>query len=142
MAKVSSSAAEAREWKLLRPSDVITMNRDRLLFDARQAAHLLASTPYQPASRSEILVGGQAALASLQLELYLMHEARYISDYDRHVGAKLAHVLAGGPLTQPSWVSEEYLLGLEKEAFLSLCGEEKAQHRMRHILETGRPLRN
>ena len=142
MAKVSNSAAEAREWKLLKPSDVVTMNRDRLLSDARQAAHLLASTPYQPASRSEILVGGQGALASLQLELYMMHEARYISDYDRHVGAKLANVLAGGPLTQPSWVSEEYLLGLEKEAFLSLCGEEKTQQRMRHILETGRPLRN
>ena len=142
MAKVSNSAAEAREWKLLKSADVITMNRDRLLADARQAAHLLASAPYQPASRPEILVGGQGALAALQLELYMMHEARYISDYDRHVGAKLANVLAGGPLSQPSWVSEEYLLGLEKEAFLSLCGEEKTQQRMRHILETGKPLRN
>jgi 3-hydroxyacyl-CoA dehydrogenase len=81
-------------------------------------------------------------LAALELELYLMHEARFISDYDRHIGHKLATVLAGGPLSQPGPVSEEYLLGLEKEAFLSLCGEKKTQDRMSHILETGKPLRN
>ena len=142
MAKVSNSAEEAREWNLLRPADLITMNRDHLLADARQTAQLLAAAPYQPPPRSEILVGGQGTLAALNLAIYLMHEASYISDYDRHIGSKLATVLAGGPLSQPAWVSEDYLLGLEKEAFLSLCGEEKTQQRMSHILETGKPLRN
>ena len=89
-----------------------------------------------------MLVGGQGALAALNLSMYLMHEAGYISDYDRHIGSKLANVLAGGPLSQPGWVAEDYLLGLEKEAFLSLCGEERTQQRMSHILETGKPLRN
>ncbi|MDA1312860.1 MAG: 3-hydroxyacyl-CoA dehydrogenase/enoyl-CoA hydratase family protein [Acidobacteria bacterium] len=142
MAKVSGSAAEARDAKLLRPSDRVTMNRDHLLADARQAAHQLASASYEPTAPAEVFVGGQGVLAALELELYLMHEARFISDYDRHIGHKLATVLAGGPLSQPSAVSQEYLLGLEKEAFLSLCGEKKTQDRMSHILETGKPLRN
>ncbi|HUG82734.1 MAG TPA: 3-hydroxyacyl-CoA dehydrogenase/enoyl-CoA hydratase family protein [Bryobacterales bacterium] len=142
MAKVSGSAAEARDAKLLRPADRITMNRDHLLADARQAAYQLASASYEPTAQTEVLVGGRGVLAALELELYLMHEARFISDYDRHIGHKLATVLAGGPLSQPGPVSEEYLLGLEKEAFLSLCGEKKTQDRMSHILETGKPLRN
>jgi 3-hydroxyacyl-CoA dehydrogenase len=142
MAKVSGSAAEARDAKLLRPADRITMNRDHLLADARQAAHQLASASYETTAQTEVLVGGRGVLAALDLELYLMHEARFISDYDRHIGHKLATVLAGGPLSQPGSVSEEYLLGLEKEAFLSLCGEKKTQDRMSHILETGKPLRN
>ena len=142
MAKVSNSAEEAREWNLLRPADLITMNRDHLLSDARQTARLLAAAPYQPPRRSEILVGGQGTLAALNLAIYLLHEAGYISDYDRHIGCKLATVLAGGPLSQPAWVSEDYLLDLEKEAFLSLCGEERTQQRISHILETGKPLRN
>jgi 3-hydroxyacyl-CoA dehydrogenase len=142
MAKVSGSAADAREAKLLGPGDRITMNRDRLLCDARQAAHQLANASYEPKPKSEVLVGGQGVLAALELELYLMHEARFISDYDRHIGHKLANVIAGGPLSQPSSVSEEYMLGLEKEAFLSLCGEERTQNRISHILETGKPLRD
>ena len=142
MAKVSNSSAEARDWKLLRSGDRITMNRDRLLADARQAAHQLASASYEPRTKTDVLVGGQGVLAALELDLYLMHEARFISEYDRHIGHKLARVLSGGPLSQPSAVSEEYLLGLEKEAFLSLCGEAKTQDRMSHILKTGKPLRN
>ena len=142
MAKVSGSAAEARDAKLLRPGDRISMNRDRLLFDARHAALQLAGASYEPKPKSEVLVGGQGVLAALELELYLMHEARFISDYDRHIGRKLANVISGGPLSQPSSVSEEYMLGLEKEAFLSLCGEKRTHDRISHILETGRPLRN
>lgn len=142
MAKVSSSAAEARDWRFLRPSDEITMNRDRLIADAQQAALQMAKAGSSPKTEGEVLVGGNAVLAVLQLELYFMHEAKYITGYDMHVGRKLAHVLSGGPLSQPSLVSEEYLLGLEKEAFLSLCGEEKTQQRMEHILSTGKPLRN
>ena len=78
----------------------------------------------------------------MQLGLYLMHEAAQISDHDRLVGQKLANVLAGGGLSQASLVSEQYMLNLEREAFLSLCGEEKTQQRMEHILKTGKPLRN
>ena len=142
MAKVSNSAAEARQWRLLRPVDSITMNRDRLIADAKQTALSLAAANYEPAPRPEVLVGGKGVRATLQLGLYLMHEAARISDYDRLVGRKLANVLAGGGLSQPSWVSEEYMLNLEREAFLSLCGEEKTQQRMEHILKTGKPLRN
>ena len=142
MARVSSSAAEAQQWRFLRPVDAITMNRDRLMADAKQAVLNLAAAGYEPSPRREVLVGGSPVLAALQLDLYLAHEAGYISDYDLRVGRKLAHVLSGGPLSQASLVSEDYLLGLEREAFLSLCGEKKTQQRMEHILNTGKPLRN
>ena len=142
MAKVSNSAAEAREWRLLRPVDSVTMNRDRLIADAKQTAMSLAATNYKPALQPEVLVGGKGARATMQLGLYLMHEAAQISDYDLLVGQKLANVLAGGGLSQASLVSEDYMLNLEREAFLSLCGEEKTQQRMEHILKTGKPLRN
>ncbi len=141
-AQVSSSAAEAQQWRFLRPVDAITMNRDRLIADAKQAVLNLAAAGYEPPVRHEVLVGGRPVSAALELDIYLAHEGGYISDYDRYVGRKLAHVLAGGPLSQASLVSEDYLLGLEREAFLSLCGEEKTQQRMEHILKTGKPLRN
>ena len=118
------------------------MNRDRLIADAKQAVLNLAAAGYEPSLRRQVLVGGSPVLAALELDIYLAHEGRYISDYDRHIGRKLAHVLAGGPLSQASLVSEDYLLGLEREAFLSLCGEQKTQQRMEHILKTGKPLRN
>jgi 3-hydroxyacyl-CoA dehydrogenase len=142
MAKVSGSAAEARQWRYLRPTDCITMNRDRLIAEAKKAAEALALAGHEPAPESEILVGGAATLAALELELYLMREAEYISDFDLHVAKKLAHVLSGGRLSQPSLVSEDYLLNLEREAFLSLCGEGKTHQRIEHVLKTGKPLRN
>ena len=142
LAKVSSSAAEAQQWRFLRPVDAVTMNRDRLIADAKQVVLNLAATGYEPSLQGEVLVGGSPVFAALRLDLYLAHEAGYISDYDRHVGRKLAHVLSGGPLSQASLVSEDYLLGLEREAFLSLCGEQKTQQRMENILKTGKPLRN
>jgi 3-hydroxyacyl-CoA dehydrogenase len=141
-AKVSGSAAEARQGRYLRPSDGITMNRDRLIAEAKRAAQALALAGYEPAPDGEILAGGGGTLATLELGLYLMREAEYISDFDVHVGKKLAAILSGGPLTQVSFVSEEYVLNLEKEAFLSLCGEAKTQQRIEHILKTGKPLRN
>ncbi len=141
-AKVSGSAAEARQHKFLRDSDSVTMNRERLLADAKQTALGLAAMGYRPQPAPEILVGGRGVRAALEMGPYLMREAEWISDYDRHIGKKLAHVVAGGDLTQSSLVSEEYMLGLEREAFVSLCGEEKTQQRMEAILKTGRPLRN
>ena len=142
MARVSSCAAEAQQWQFLRSVDAITMNRDRLIGDAKQAVRNLTAAGYEPSLRSEVLVGGRPVLAALELDIYLAREGGYISDYDRHIGRKLAHVLAGGPLSQASLVSEDYLLDLEREAFLTLCGEEKTQQRMEHILKTGKPLRN
>ncbi|MBI1354199.1 MAG: 3-hydroxyacyl-CoA dehydrogenase [Acidobacteria bacterium] len=141
-AKVSNSAAEAREMRLLRASDGVTMNRDRLLAEAKKAAQGLATAGYEPPEETPILVGGRGVRAALELRLWMMRQAEWAGDYDVHVGKKLANVLAGGDLTEPAFVSEEYLLGLEREAFLSLCGEQKTQARIEHILKTGKPLRN
>ena len=142
MAKVSGSATEATERKFLRPTDGVTMNRDRLLADAKQAALGLVAAGYEPVETSEVLVGGKQALAALELGLWMMQQGMYASEYDVEIGKRLAQVLSGGPLTEPTLVSADYLLGLEKEAFLSLCGEERTQQRMGHLLKTGKPLRN
>ena len=143
MAKVSSSAAEALEWRLLRPEDPVTMNRDRLIEDARQTALALAATGYvAPPVPPMIPVLGRAGLASLKLSIYMMKQAGYATEYDAHVAGKLAYVLAGGDLPQPMPVPESYMLELEREAFLSLCGEAKTQERMEYMLKTGKPLRN
>jgi len=141
-AKVSGSAAEAREWGILRRSDDVTANTDRLLAEAKAAAVGLAASGYEPPEQTEILVGGKGIKASFDLRAWMMRQAHWASDFDVFVAGKLAHILAGGELSAPSFVSEDYLLGLEREAFLSLCGEEKTQQRIEHILKTGKPLRN
>ena len=143
MAKVSASAAEAHQRRFLRDDDPITMNRDRLLEDARQTALALARTGYHPdPTPPEIRVLGRAGLVSLRLALYLMRTARYITDYDRKIGERLAYILSGGDLPEPATVPESYLLELEREAFLSLCGEPQTQARIESMLQTGKPLRN
>jgi 3-hydroxyacyl-CoA dehydrogenase len=143
MAKVSSSAFEARSMKLLDESDGITMNRDRLLFDAKNAAMALVQSGYRArALRTDIPVPGDSVLATLKLVVYLMREGEFISDHDVKVANKLATVLTGGGVTAGVPVSEEYLLDLEREAFLSLCGEPKTQERIAYTLKTGKPLRN
>ena len=119
------------------------MNRDRVLADAKATALQLASEGYQPPPpRHAIVVGGEPLLASLKLGMHLMWRAGYISDFDKVVGTKLAHIMAGGALPTPATVSEQYLLDLEREAFLSLCGERKTQERIQHMLKAGKPLRN
>jgi 3-hydroxyacyl-CoA dehydrogenase len=142
MAKVASSSEEAREWGYLRRTDDITMNRGRLLAEAKKAAQALALSGYEPAEPEQILVGGRGVRAALELRLWIMQQAMWASEYDVVVGKRLANVLAGGDLTQASLVSQEYMLGLEREAFLGLCGEAKTQERIEHLLKTGRPLRN
>jgi 3-hydroxyacyl-CoA dehydrogenase len=143
LAKVSSSAAEALERRLLREADPVTMNRDRLLEDARLTALAMAQLGYQPdPDPPRIPVTGRAGLAALQLGIYLTRQAGYISDYDARLAGKLAYVLCGGSLPEPTTVSEDYLLALEQETFLSLCGEPKTQERLEHLLKTGKPLRN
>jgi 3-hydroxyacyl-CoA dehydrogenase len=142
-AKVSASAAHARELGLLRDTDRVSMNRDRLLADAKALALARVAEGYQPpVLRTAIPVGGATVKAALDLGVHLAHRAGRISDHDARVGRALAHVLAGGALPHPARVSEQYLLDLEREAFLSLCGERKTLERIQYTLKTGKPLRN
>ena len=142
-ARVSTSAANARQLGYLRPVDAITMNRDRLLADAKSRALQRVADGYQaPVSRTAIRVGGDAVLAPLKLGIHLAWRAGRISDHDALIGRKLATIMAGGTLPHPTMVSEQHLLDLEREAFLSLLGERKTQDRIHHTLKTGKPLRN
>jgi 3-hydroxyacyl-CoA dehydrogenase len=141
-AKVATSAAEARSFGLLRPQDQITMNPERLIDDAKALALSIAPNYIAGVPRTDIEVGGAEDLALLKTGVYLARQGNYITDYDTVVGEKLAYVLSGGPLTGRQTVSEQYLLDLEREAFLSLCGQRKTQERMQHMLKTGKPLRN
>jgi 3-hydroxyacyl-CoA dehydrogenase len=144
LAKVSTSADEARRLHFLSPADSISMNRDRQIADAKQLALDLAKLGYRPGKpREDVQVLGQPAFAKMKLGLHLMRQAEYISDYDVVVGTHLARVLAGGgEFTSPQRVSEQYMLDLEREAFVSLCGQKKTVERMQHMLKTGKPLRN
>ena len=142
-AKVSTSAPDAERLGYLRPVDALTMNRERLLADAKARALQRVSEGYHPpAPRTEIRVGGDAVLAALKLGIHLAWRAGRISDYDAAIGRKLATVMAGGALPHPSTVTEQELLDLEREAFLSLVGERKTLERIQHTLKTGKPLRN
>ncbi len=142
-ATVSTSAAEARSLGFLRPSDSITMNRERLITDARHRARDLADNGYSaPIPRTDIPAPGESVLATLKLAVYTMREGQYISDHDAKVANWVAYALAGGNITPGTLVSEQYLLDLEREAFLSLCGEKKTQERIAFTLKTGKPLRN
>jgi 3-hydroxyacyl-CoA dehydrogenase len=142
-AKVSTSAADARRLDFLTDADRITMNRDRLMDDAKEFALERVREGYQrPVPRTSIPVGGETVLAALKLGVHLAWRAGRISDHDAVVGRALANVLAGGPLPHQTTVGEQYLLDLEREAFLKLCGERKTLERIQHTLKTGKPLRN
>jgi 3-hydroxyacyl-CoA dehydrogenase len=118
------------------------MNPNRLIGDAKELALNLARDYRPGAPRTDIKVGGESAFALLKLGAWTMQQSGYISDYDVVVAEKLANVLTGGRLTGEPLVSEQYLLDLEREAFLSLCGNPKTQERMQYMLKTGKPLRN
>ncbi|MGH9559215.1 MAG: enoyl-CoA hydratase/isomerase family protein, partial [Bryobacteraceae bacterium] len=141
MAKVSSSAEEARQLGYLHRADRVSMNPNRLIGDAKALALALARD-YAPPTRATIKVGGESAFAMMKLGAWSLRQGGYISDYDAIIAEKLAHVLSGGRLTGEQMVSEQYLLDLEREAFLSLCGNPKTQERMQVMLKTGKPLRN
>ncbi len=142
-AKVSTSAAQARQLGYLQSVDGITMNRDRLLDDAKARALQRVADGYQPPiTRTAIRVGGEAVLAPLKLGIHLAWRAGRIRDHDALIGRKLATIMAGGVLPHPAVVSEQHLLDLEREAFLSLLGERKTLERIQHTLKTGKPLRN
>lgn len=144
MAKVSTSAEDARRLRYLSPQDSISMNRDRQLADAKQLALDLVRLGYRASQqRQDIRALGQSAFTKMKLGLHLMRRAEYISDYDVVVGTQLAKVLSGGgEFTSSQLVSEQYLLDLEREAFLSLCGQKKTIERIQFTLKRGKPLRN
>ncbi|MGB8655470.1 MAG: 3-hydroxyacyl-CoA dehydrogenase NAD-binding domain-containing protein [Candidatus Acidiferrales bacterium] len=142
MAKVSTSAEEARTLGYLRPSDLISMNRDRGVADAKETALAMVRAGYHAPAPADIRVPGEEFLAAAKLAIHMLLRGEYATEYDGVVARKLAWVLAGGNLTAPQGVSEEYLLDLEREAFVSLCGERKTQERIAHTLKTGKPLRN
>ncbi len=142
MAKVSTSAAEARGLGLLLPADGITLNRERLLLDAKAQAIALAESGYTAPQPRTIPAPGTATLAALNTGVFLMGEAGFASEHDMKVARWVAYILCGGKVTAGSLVSEQYLLDLEREAFLSLCGERKTQERIAYTLKTGKPLRN
>ncbi|ADW69187.1 3-hydroxyacyl-CoA dehydrogenase/enoyl-CoA hydratase family protein [Granulicella tundricola] len=142
-ATVSTSAAEARTIGFLRPSDAITMNRDRLLTDAKLRAQSLTAAGYTaPSPQLAVPAPGTNALATLKLAVWTLREGQYISAHDAKVANWAAYALCGGNVTPGTPVTEQYLLDLEREAFLSLCGEKKTQERIAFTLKTGKPLRN
>jgi 3-hydroxyacyl-CoA dehydrogenase len=141
-AKVSTSAEDAQKLGLLHRSDSISMNPERLIFDAKALALSLAPNYVPGTPRTDIKVSGESAYAMMKLGAWSARQGHFISDYDMLIAEKLAHVLSGGRLSAAQSVSEQYLLDLEREAFLSLCGNPKTQERMQYMLKTGKPLRN
>ncbi|MGE5576681.1 MAG: 3-hydroxyacyl-CoA dehydrogenase NAD-binding domain-containing protein [Syntrophothermus sp.] len=142
MAKVSTSGQEAKTLGYLRPNDGITMAPDRLIHDAKQVVLEMARAGYQPPQPQKVEVLGEQGYAGIQLLIHNMQQGGYISEYDAHIAKKLARILTGGDLTSRTVVSEQYLLDLEREAFMSLLGERKTQERMSYMLTNGKPLRN
>ncbi|WKV12664.1 3-hydroxyacyl-CoA dehydrogenase/enoyl-CoA hydratase family protein [Marivirga harenae] len=143
MAKVATSAHEARDMGILRPSDGISMNRSRQIADAKAAAIRLADAGYtMPVQRTDIKVQGKTGIALFKAGVSGMKMGRYISEHDQKIADKLAYVMCGGDLSYPQEVSEQYLLDLEREAFLSLLGEKKTLERIQAVLQGGKPLRN
>ncbi len=142
MAKVSTSAEEARGMGYLRPADFVAMNGDRLVADAKATALAMVRAEYHPPAPAEIRVLGEEYLALAKLGIHSLLRAGYASEHDALVARKLAYVMSGGSLTSAQNVPEQYILDLEREAFVSLCGERKTQERIAFTLKTGKPLRN
>jgi len=141
-AKVATSAEEARQMGILGPGDRVVLNRDHLLTEAKKEALHLVGSGYRPPAPEPIFAAGRDMLGALQIGAWSFAEGHYITDFDLVIANKLAYVMSGGGLSMPGWVSEQYILDLERESFLSLCGEEKTQARMWSLLNTGKPLRN
>ncbi len=142
MAKVSTSAREAFELGYMDDSDSVTMDIDNLVYDAKQVALALARNyrPSKPAT--DIPAPGRDVFATIKNLLWTMWKGGYISEYDKHIAEKIAYVMTGGDVPPATMITEEYMLELEREAFLSLCGEKKTIERIQHMLKTGKPLRN
>ena len=144
MAKVSTSTYEAFDLNLLQKGkDVVVVNKDRQIAVAKQHVKLMSDSGYtQPIRRTDIKVLGKQALGMFLVGTDSMQDSNYISAHDMKIANKLAYVMAGGDLSEPTLVSEQYVLDLEREAFLSLCTERKTLERIQHMLTKGKPLRN
>ncbi len=142
MAKVATGAYEAFEYGFFQPGDRIIMNKDHLLAEAKRSALATVQEGYKPPVQEMIYAAGRDVLAALQGEVWGLREAGWASEHDALVVNKLAWVLCGGDITEPTWVPEEYILDLERVVFVDLCKEEKTQERMAYMLEHNKPLRN
>lgn len=142
MAKVSTSAEEARQYGFLKPTDRLSLNPDSLLADAKADVLAMVATGYRPPVARTVPVPGGTGIAALKIGIHGMLGGGFLSEYDAFLGRKLAHVLCGGDVPAGTEVTEQHLLDLEREAFLSLCGEQKTLDRIMHMLEKGKPLRN
>jgi 3-hydroxyacyl-CoA dehydrogenase len=141
-AKVATSAEEARQFGILTPGDRIVMNHGHLLTEAKREVLAMAAAGYRPPAPESVYAAGREPLAAMRVGLHMYKLGKQITEFDSVIASKLAYVMTGGDLSKPAWVSEQYILDLEREAFLSLCGEEKTQARMWSLLQTGKPLRN
>ena len=143
MAKVATSAKEAQKLGHMRSTDKITINRDHLIHDAKRTVLDLVREGYRPPRpKKNVKVMGERGYSLLQMGLFYMREGGYISEYDEHVAKKVAHIMTGGNLPDGTEVTEQHILDLEREAFVSLCGEAKTQARIEYMLKKGKPLRN
>jgi len=140
-AKVSESAKHARELGYLLPNDHIVMNRDHLLWEAKQVALGLAQS-YVPQQPEKVYAAGKDIYAALLIRIDTYREGGYLTDYDAHIGKKIAYILTGGALSEPQWVSQQYLLDLERQMFKEIVQEEKSRQRIQHMLATNKPLKN
>ena len=143
LAKVSTSALEAKNYGFISPGELITMNRERVLTDAKTRALELFHEGFRPLTmRTDIPAPGESILATLKMGIHIMRCGEFISDHEVKIATKVAHVLCGGEVNPGTLVSEQYLLDLEREAFISLAGEKKTQERIQYTLKTGKTLRN
>jgi 3-hydroxyacyl-CoA dehydrogenase len=142
MGKVAVSAEEARQFGILGASDRVVMNRSHLLAEAKREVLCLAAGGYRPPIPEKIYAAGRDGLSGLRVGIYMFKESKNITEHESLIAEKLAYTMTGGEISRPTWVDEQYILDLEREAFLSLCGEEKTQQRMWNLLQTGKPLRN
>ena len=139
---VAKSALEAQEMGILNAADRIVINRDHLLAEAKSEVLHMAATGYRPPAPEKVFAAGRDALSGLKIGLHNFKEGGFITDYEAVIGSKLIFVMTGGNISQSTWMEEQYFLDLEREAFLSLCGEKKTQERMWHLLQKGKVLRN
>jgi 3-hydroxyacyl-CoA dehydrogenase len=142
LAKVSMSAEEARSLGFLQARDGVSLNRDHLLYEAKATALGMAQAGYRRPQPRKVHVAGRSGEASLRALVYQLVEAGRATEHDGKIASHLAHILCGGDVAPGAWASEQDILDLECEAFLSLCGEEKSLARMQSILMTNKPLRN
>ncbi len=142
MGKVATSAQEGMEMGFLSPADRIIVNRDHLLAEAKREVLHMAQGGYRPPPPEKLYAAGRDGLSGLKIGVHNFRSGGYITEYEVEIGSKLIYVMTGGNISQPEWVDEQYFLDLEREAFLSLCGEKKTQERMWHLLQKGKVLHN